>query len=127
MRSLAPGKSPVRSKNVVRHKTAKNRPEIGGDLGLPLHLCPFARSLSARSGRNHVATKCGRGRRSRWCAIIKDEEVVGVDRCQARPGEREAALKMELCLGLVAQRVVSDALPTLRPNGAGRLLGSLLR
>jgi hypothetical protein len=32
---------------------------------------------------------------------------------------------MGLCRGLVAQKVVSTARPPLRPDGAGRLLGSL--
>src|SRR5580693_1201557 len=39
--------------------------------------------------------------------------------------ERHAALTMELCRGLVAQKVMGNAQPTLRPDGAGRLLGSL--
>src|SRR5580698_4428808 len=39
--------------------------------------------------------------------------------------ERHAALKMELCRGLVAQIVVRHAHPPLRPGGAGRVLGSL--
>jgi hypothetical protein len=39
--------------------------------------------------------------------------------------ECQAALKMELCRGLVAQKVVSNAHPTLRPDGAGRVFGSL--
>src|ERR1700759_4271433 len=37
--------------------------------------------------------------------------------------ECHAALKMELCRGLVAQKVVSTAYPTLRPDCAGRVLG----
>ena len=56
-------------------------------------------------------------------ALIKTEEVdvegTKLDR------ERHAALKMELCRGLVAQKVVSNAHPPLRPDGAGRVLGSL--
>src|ERR1700723_2978 len=39
--------------------------------------------------------------------------------------ECHAALAMELCRGLVAQKVMGNAQPTLRPDGAGRLLGSL--
>src|SRR6202041_2316628 len=39
--------------------------------------------------------------------------------------ERYAALAMALCRGLVAQKVVSNAQPTLHPDGAGRVLGSL--
>src|SRR5271168_2434332 len=39
--------------------------------------------------------------------------------------ERHAALKMELCRGLVAQKVVSVAHQPLRPDDAGRVLGSL--
>src|SRR5271167_5254987 len=38
--------------------------------------------------------------------------------------ERHAALKVELCRGLVAQIVVRHAHPPLRPDGAGRVLGS---
>src|ERR1700730_17317020 len=38
--------------------------------------------------------------------------------------ERRAALKMELCLGLVAQKVVSIAHPPLCPDGASRVLVS---
>ena len=54
-------------------------------------------------------------------ALIKTEEVerTKLDR------ECQAALTMELCRGLVAQKVVGIALPTLRPDGAGRVLGSL--
>ena len=59
----------------------------------------------------------------RDAAIIKDKEVGA----QGTELDREcpAALKMELSLGLVAQKVVSIAYPTLRPDGAGRVLGSL--
>src|ERR1700723_1029637 len=40
--------------------------------------------------------------------------------------ECHAALAMQLCRGLVAQKVMGNAQPTLRPDGAGRLLGILL-
>src|SRR5258708_27702871 len=56
-------------------------------------------------------------------ARIKTEEVGAEDTKLDR--ERHAALKMELCRGLVAQIVVSHAHPPLRPDGAGRVLGSL--
>src|SRR3984957_14007302 len=39
--------------------------------------------------------------------------------------ECHAALAMELCRGLVAQKVMGNAHPTLPPDGAGRVLGSL--
>ena len=56
-------------------------------------------------------------------ALIKTEEVdvegTKLDR------ECQAALKMDLCRGLVAQIVVSNAPPPLDPDDAGRLLGSL--
>src|ERR1700733_907650 len=55
-------------------------------------------------------------------AMIKTEEV-GVE--SAKLGrERQAALTMKLCRGLIAQMVVSTAHPTLRPDGAGRVFGS---
>jgi hypothetical protein len=54
---------------------------------------------------------------------IKTEEV-GVEGSKL-DRECHAALKMELCRGLVAQKVVSIAHPPLRPDGAGRVLGSL--
>ena len=54
-------------------------------------------------------------------ALIKTEEV-GVDGTKL-DRERHAALTMELCRGLVAQKVMSIAQPTLRPDGAGRVLG----
>src|SRR5271156_1199919 len=56
-------------------------------------------------------------------ARIKTEEV-GVEGSKL-DRECHAALKMELCRGLVAQKVVSIAHPPLRPDGAGRVLGSL--
>src|ERR1700733_8599108 len=59
----------------------------------------------------------------RDAAIIEDEEV-RVERTEV-DRKCQAALKMELCRGLVAQKVVSIAHPTLRPDGAGRLPGSL--
>jgi len=54
-------------------------------------------------------------------ALIKTEEVerTKLD-CQC-----QAALTMELCGGLVAQKVASISHPALRPDGAGRILGSL--
>src|ERR1700751_1402767 len=56
-------------------------------------------------------------------ALIKTEEIdaegIKLDR------ECHAALEMELCRGLVAQKVVSNAHPPLRPDGAGRVLGGL--
>src|ERR1700735_5552078 len=56
-------------------------------------------------------------------AMIKTEEVrVGGAKLDY---ERQATRAMELCRGLVAQKVVSTAHPTLRPDGAGRVLGSL--
>src|SRR5271154_2774501 len=39
--------------------------------------------------------------------------------------EFHAALTMDLCRGLVAQKMVSSAQPPLCPDGAGRVLGSL--
>jgi hypothetical protein len=39
--------------------------------------------------------------------------------------ECKAPLAMKLCRGLVAQIVVSNAPPPLRPDGAGRLVRSL--
>src|SRR5580692_7874957 len=57
-------------------------------------------------------------------ARIKTEEAGVEDTKLDR--ERHAALKMELCRGLVAQIVVRHAHPPLRPDGAGRLLGGLL-
>ena len=56
-------------------------------------------------------------------AMIKTEEVRVEGAKLGR--ERQAALTMELCRGLVAQIVVSTAHPTLRPDDAGRVLGSL--
>src|SRR6202051_4828898 len=56
-------------------------------------------------------------------AMIKTEEVRVEGAKLGR--ERQAALTMELCRGLVAQIVVSTPHPTLRPDGAGRVLGSL--
>ena len=56
-------------------------------------------------------------------ARIKTEEVGVEDTKLGR--ECHAALKMELCRGLVAQIVVRHAHPPLRPDGAGRVLGSL--
>jgi len=56
-------------------------------------------------------------------ARIKTDEV-GVEDAKL-DRERHAALKMELCRGLVAQKVVSVAHQPLRPDGAGRALGSL--
>src|ERR1700747_1328638 len=56
-------------------------------------------------------------------ARIKTEEV-GVERTEL-DGECHAALTMELGQGLVAQIVVSNAHPTLRPDGAGRVLDNL--
>src|ERR1700736_6705379 len=56
-------------------------------------------------------------------ALIKTEEIdadgIKLDR------ECHAVLKMELCRGLVAHKVVSNAHPPPRPAGAGRQLGSL--
>src|ERR1700733_9811340 len=56
-------------------------------------------------------------------ARIKTEEVGVEDTKLDR--ERHAALKMELCRGLVAQKVVSVAHQPLRPDDAGRVPGSL--
>ena len=56
-------------------------------------------------------------------AIIKAKEV-GIEGTKLGR-ERQAPLTMELCRGLVAQKVVSIAHPPLRPDGAGRVLGSL--
>jgi hypothetical protein len=56
-------------------------------------------------------------------AMIKTEEVRVEGTKLGR--ERQATLTMELCRGLVAQIVVSTAHPTLRPDGARRVLGSL--
>src|ERR1700684_1871290 len=56
-------------------------------------------------------------------ARIKTEEVGVEDTKLDR--ERHAALKMELCRGLVAQIVVRHAHPPLRPDRAGRVLGRL--
>ena len=56
-------------------------------------------------------------------ALIKTEEV-GAEGTEL-DRECQAALKMELCRGLVAQKMVSTAHPPFRPDGTGRLLGSL--
>ena len=54
---------------------------------------------------------------------IKTEEV-GVEGIELNL-EYHAALKMQLCDGLVAHKVVGVAHSPLRPDGAGRVLGSL--
>src|ERR1700722_8472719 len=56
-------------------------------------------------------------------ARIKTEEVGVEDTKLDR--ERHAALKMELCRGLVPQIMMSNAPPPPRPDGAPRLLGGL--
>ena len=56
-------------------------------------------------------------------AMIKTEEV-GVEGAKL-DRECQAALKMELCRGLVPQIMMSNAHPPLRPDDAGRLLGGL--
>jgi hypothetical protein len=56
-------------------------------------------------------------------AWLKTEEV-GVEGTKLGR-ECHAALKMELCRGLVTQKVVSNAYPPRRPDGADRVLGNL--
>ena len=56
-------------------------------------------------------------------ARIKTEEV-GIESTELNL-ECHTALKMQLCDGLVAHKVVSIAHPPLRPDGAERVLGSL--
>src|SRR5258708_8261960 len=51
-------------------------------------------------------------------ALIKTEEV-GIESTELNL-ECHTALKMELCHGLVAQKVVSNAHPPLRPHAACR-------
>jgi hypothetical protein len=73
---------------------------------------------SERAIRETTQRQGAREADERADALIKTEEIdaegIKLDR------ECHAVLKMELCRGLVAQKVVSNAHPPLRPDGACR-------
>src|ERR1700735_3526857 len=86
--------------------------------------CTDGRLHDSKSLIGEAAQPQGAGEEDERADALINAEEVDVEGTKL-DCERHAALTMALCRGLVAQKVVSNSPPTLHPNGAGRVLGSL--